>query len=85
MFSSFWAFLFQKDEVFRPIRSTDSIRFFRRVGQVVGQALNSPHADRVDPSEFHCPLWGRFRTILVKGDGHAPGPPHFLQSKLETL
>ena len=36
-FSSFRAFLFRKNDAFRPIRSTDSIRFFRRVGQVVGQ------------------------------------------------
>ena len=38
VFSSFRAFLFRENDVFRPIRSTGSVRFFRRVGQVVGQA-----------------------------------------------
>ena len=37
-FSSFRAFLFRENKVLRPIRSTGSVRFFRRVGQVVGQA-----------------------------------------------
>ena len=38
--SSFRAFLFRENDAFRPIHSTNSVRFFPRVGQVVGQQQN---------------------------------------------
>ena len=36
-----------------------------------------PH--RVNSSEFHRPLRGSFRTVLVKSNGHGSGPLQFLQ------
>ena len=78
MFSSFRAFLFRENKFFHPIRSTGSVRFFRRVGQVVGQHSIRYMAYWVDTLEFHGSFRSSFRAVFIKGDGHGSGPLQFL-------
>ena len=40
---------------------------------------------RVNSLEFHCPLRGGFRAVLIKGDRHRPGPLQLLSGKSQFI